>query len=208
MLWPMQTVAILTGDLIASTARPEAVRPTMAVLEAVAHAAASWSPLPTRFTRFRGDGWQFCLPAGQSLRAALLVAARLRVAEALPTRLAIGIGTLDFAGTRDLSDAAGSALTASGRALDHMARGQGWTIAGTVQPWQVAMVALAEWHSARWSREQAEAVAAMLEEPELTQLKAAERLEITRQAWQARLSGAGYGAWRPALAAFESAFDD
>lgn len=202
----MTLTAIVTGDLIGSTARPEGVAQAMALLGGVAAGIAGWSESAPKFTRFRGDGWQFCVPAGQALRAALLVSARLRAEDALGTRIAIGIGTLDTDGTRDLSDAAGEAFTASGRALDHMARGQVWALAGAAPDWAVALVALGEWHSSRWSREQAEAMAVMLAEPELTQLAAAERMGITRQAWQARLSGAGFAAWRPALRAFESGF--
>lgn len=202
----MTLTAILTGDLIASTTRPEAVARSMQVLGDAAQAAAGWSDCAPKFTRFRGDGWQIRVPAGHALRAALLVAARLRADDALATRLAIGIGTLDHAGGRDLSDASGDAVTASGRALDHMPRGQVWGIAGKVQPWAGALVALGAWHSARWSREQAQAMAAMLADPDLTQAQAADRLGITRQAWQARLSGAGFAAWQPSLRAFESGF--
>ncbi len=202
----MTLTAILTGDLIASTTRPDGVARTMQVLDDAARAAAGWSDCAPKFTRFRGDGWQFRVPAGHALRAALLVAARLRADAALATRIAIGIGPLDHAGGRDLSDASGAAFTASGRALDHMARGQVWSVAGDVPSWAGALVALGAWHSARWSREQAQAMASMLAEPDMTQAQAADRLGITRQAWQARLSGAGFAAWQPALRAFESGF--
>lgn len=202
----MEPFAILTGDMIGSTAQPAAVSAAMQVLTEVSGTVERWSGRPARFTRFRGDGWQFALPAGYALRAALLVAARLRAGGHLQTRIAIGIGPLTYSGTRDLSDASGPAFTASGRARDQMPKGQVWAIAGAVEPWAEALIALAEWHSARWSREQAEAVAVMLAEPEVTQLLAAERVGITRQAWQARLSGAGFAAWRPALRAFENGF--
>lgn len=208
----MELAAILTGDLIASTDHPERIDAAMACVAEAAGMMAGWSDTAPRFTRFRGDGWQIRVPPGLALRAALLVAARLRSASGstgagLATRIAIGIGPLASTGTRDLSDAGGAAFTASGRALDRMARGQAWAIAGEAPPWAEALVALAEWHSARWSPEQAEAMAVMLAQPELTQLMAASRVGITRQAWQARLSGAGYAAWRPALRAFESGFD-
>lgn len=204
----MTAFAILTGDLIASTHAPDRLARAMALLGGVADDLGQLSQIAPRFTRFRGDGWQCMVPAGLALRAALLVAARLRAGDAgLQTRIAIGIGAVDSTGSRDLSDAFGPALTTSGRALDHMARGRVWAIAGAVAPWHDALVALAEWHSARWSREQAEAMALTLTTPDMTQSQAANRLGITRQAWQARLSGAGYPAWRPALFAFESAFD-
>ncbi|MBC2835287.1 hypothetical protein [Paragemmobacter straminiformis] len=204
----MKHFAVLTGDIIASTQAPDRLAAAMGLLGDVAADLARLSPVAPRLTRFRGDGWQCVTPAPLALRAALLVAARLRAGDArLETRIAIGIGAIDQTGTRDLSDAAGAAFTASGRALDHMARGRVWAIAGQIAPWHEALVALGEWHSARWSREQAEAMALALTAPDMTQSQAASRLGVTRQAWQARLSGAGWSAWRPALFAFESAFD-
>lgn len=203
----MEKLAVLTGDLIASTQAPDHLAQAMAALAAATAAFSAFTDLPPRFTRFRGDGWQCVVPAGCALRAALVVAARLRAGDTgLRTRIAIGIGPADTLGSRDLADAAGTAFTASGRALDHMARGQVWALAGDIAPWHVALVALAEWHSARWSREQAEAMAIALCSETATQSQIANGLGITRQAWQARLSGAGYGAWRPALRAFESGF--
>lgn len=204
----MEPIAVLTGDLIASTDMPDRIPAAMDVLRQVTDGIAAWSTLPPRFTRYRGDGWQCVVPAGSALRAALLVTARLRADEAgLATRIAIGLGRADYIGPADLSDAAGPAFTASGHALDGMGRGHIWAIAGNVAPWHGALVALAEWHSSRWTREQAEAMAIALTDPAITQSQAASRLGISRQAWQARLSGAGYAAWRPALRAFESHFD-
>lgn len=203
----MEKLAVLTGDLIASTQAPDRLAQAMAALAAATATFSAFTEMPPRFTRFRGDGWQCVVPAGCALRSALVVAARLRAGETgLRTRIAIGIGPADTLGSRDLADAAGPAFTASGRALDHMARGQVWAMAGDIAPWHEALVALAEWHSARWSREQAEAMAIALCSDTATQSQIANGLNITRQAWQARLSGAGYGAWRPALRAFESGF--
>lgn len=179
----------------------------MSALATAAAQISGWTGQSTRFTRFRGDGWQMLLvhPA-LALRAALLIAARLRMADTgLATRLAIGLGQVDSLGRADLSDASGTALTLSGRALDHMPRSQRWVMAGDLPAWQPALLTLAEWHASRWSREQAEAVAALLPPDTPTQATVAAALGITRQALQARLSGAGLAAWRPALAAYEGA---
>lgn len=203
----MEKLAVLTGDMIASTAAPDRLQAAMSVLAQATEEFAAFSPLPPRFTRFRGDGWQCVVPAGMALRAAMVVTARLRAADTgLRTRIAIGIGRVETLGSRDLADAAGPAFTVSGRALDDMARGRIWAVAGEVAPWHDALIALGEWHSARWSREQAEAMAIALTTDDATQSQIAKSLNITRQAWQARLSGAGYAAWRPALRAFESGF--
>ena len=90
-----RTAAILTGDLVGSTEKP--VRALERAMDALAEAArgiSAWTGADTRFTRYRGDGWQMhvALP-GLALRAALTAFARLRAADAgLATRAAIGIG--------------------------------------------------------------------------------------------------------------------
>lgn len=201
----MAPVAILTGDLIASTAAPDGGAAALAILADTAKDLGAWAGQPARFTRFRGDGWQMLLATpGLSLRAALLIAARLAAAQATPTRLAIGFGTMDHPGTTDLSDARGSAFAASGRALDHLPRGRHWALAGGTE-WQSAFLALAEWQATGWTPEQAQAMALALPPDPGRQSDLAARLGITRQAFAARLSGAGRAAWDPALRAFETA---
>lgn len=198
-------VAILTGDLIASSAAPERAEAAMAILSRAADQLGRWAGQDSRFTRFRGDGWQLSLAApGLALRAALYLSARLAAASALPSRIAIGIGPLAHPGTRDLSDARGAAFEQSGRALDAMPRNRHLALAGAVTDWQSALVTLADWHISRWSAEQAEACALALAPDAPSQTALAERLGITRQAVAARLSGAGLAAWDPALRAFES----
>ena len=200
----MAQVAVLTGDLIASTAAPDGGAAALAILAETAQDLGAWTGQPARFTRFRGDGWQMLLSTpGLALRAALLIAARLSAARATPTRLAIGLGSIDHPGTTDLSDARGSAFSASGRALDHLPRGRAWALAGGPD-WQSALIALAEWQATGWSVEQAQAVALALPPDAPRQADLAARLGISRQAFAARLSGAGLTAWEPALKAFET----
>ena len=200
----MAQVAVLTGDLIASTAAPDGGAAALTLLADIAQDLGAWAGHPARFTRFRGDGWQMLLVTpGLALRASLLIAARLAAARATPTRLAIGLGGMDYPGTTDLSDARGSAFSASGRALDHLPRGRAWALAGGPD-WQSALIALAEWQARGWSVEQAQAVALALPPDAPRQADLAARLGISRQAFAARLSGAGLAAWEPALKAFET----
>ena len=198
--------AVLTGDLIASSAAPDRAEAAMRSLAQTAGEIARWTGQDARFTRFRGDGWQMLLPRpGLALRAGLLITARLAARPTLATRIAIGIGPVTHPGTTDLADARGAAFEASGHALDTLPRSARWAIAGDIAPWQTALVALADWHSARWTQEQAEAVALSLPPDAPAQTALAARLHITRQAFAARLSGAGLAAWHPALTAFEGA---
>ena len=107
--------AILTGDLIGSTDAPaNALERAMDALAATARGISDWTPWSdagTRFTRFRGDGWQaHVADPGLAVRAALTMIAGLRAADAgLATRVAIGLGRIDSLGSDSLADARGSA---------------------------------------------------------------------------------------------------
>ena len=203
--------AVLTGDLIASTnARAASVDRAMSVLSATAQSLhhPELAQDPTRFTRSRGDGWQLYLsPPGLILRASLMLAANLRASGiGLATRISIGVGTINDLGATGLSAASGAAFTLSGRGLDTMAKSRRIAItgAGAAEKWQSALFDLTDWHARRWSREQAEAVAQFLIAGDTPHADTAERLGITRQAYEARLKSAGALAMGSALHAFAS----
>lgn len=202
--------AVLTGDLVGSSrAGPAAVERAMARLAATATEIAGWTPGDdARFTRFRGDGWQMHLAdPGHALRAALRVIAALAVPDGLPTRAAIGVGRVDSLGDASLADADGPAFAASGRALDAMGRGRRLAVDGDgVSEMHRALVALLDERSARWTRLQAEAMAAALDPHAAPARALAARLGISPQAMSYRLTGAGLPAIRGALAAWEAEF--
>ena len=203
----MTLAAVLTGDLIGSTGVEVArVEHTMAVLanasELVAHAA------PTRFTRYRGDGWQIYLADPRDF---IWVAMYLRAAltadpHCLATRIAIGIGTVDSLGETGLAGASGAAFTASGRALDSMTTGQELALAGTtVDDIQRSLLAFVADRMAGWSREQAEVVQLMWDHGGHQDI--ANKLGISRQAVGARLHAAGYRLIETAGRAFYAHYD-
>lgn len=212
----MEPIAVLTGDLIASTAAaPAMVDRAMQALSEAARTLGNWAGHDTRFTRFRGDGWQLYLAKPRlTLRATLFLTAWLRASDAgLATRIAIAIGPHDRLGASGLSGASGLAFERSGRGLDVMrspdtiafdATPVSGNLPTTEAPWQHAVMALAHWQASHWSREQAEAMVLALSPKAPTQDQIALTLGITRQAVQARLRGAGLRALQPALAAFEA----
>ena len=208
-----RAAAILTGDLIGSTEKPVvALEGAMQALEATADGFAAWSgrkDVGTRFTRFRGDGWQLHLAeSALALRAALALNAGLRAADVdLGTRIAIGIGRIDSLGSDSLADAHGSAFEISGRALDHMPRLRRLTIDGAgIATLHRIIVELLDDRTARMSREQAEALALYLPPDNPTLSDIAPRLGISPQAVNYRLAGVGGTAIRHALRDWEADF--
>ena len=105
----MSVAAVLTGDLVDSTAAPPAdVDRLMHRLETAAQKAArALGTDPPRFTRFRGDGWQIVVsPAALYLRTTAVLLSGLRLFDiGIGTRVGIGIGAVDRLGTRDLCGA-------------------------------------------------------------------------------------------------------
>ncbi len=204
----MSSSAVLTGDLIGSTeVEPEAVDLAMAALSCAAATIADWAAEDTRFTRFRGDGWQICLadPA-LVLRASLLLLASLRAkGGGLATRLSVAVGTVERLGNSGLAEASGTAFTVSGRNLDKMASLSTFVYAAPDRDhhWQTAVMDLAAWQTQQWTREQAEAAMLALDLPRLTDQALAAHLGISRQAFQSRLKGTGLAAMTSALLAFE-----
>lgn len=204
------TAAILTGDLVGSTEKPvAALERAMQTLAETARGISAWTGADTRFTRYRGDGWQIYVAVpGLGLRAALTIIARLRAADAgLATRAAIGIGRIDGMGSGDLADGHGPAFETSGHALDRMPRTRRLVIDGDgVTTLHRIVVDLLDERTARWTREQAEAMALHLapDNPTLTDI--APRLGISPQAVNYRLAGAGGTAIRHALRDWEADF--
>lgn len=203
-------IAVITGDLVASSkADSTVVDDAMRALSKAADSLSQLSEADTRFTRFRGDGWQISLDfPGLALRACLLMIAALRASgTGLDTRLSIGIGPFDSLGSRTLADASGEVFVLSGHALDQMPRSRRIGYGGGPRahdPWLYGLLSLIDWHAARWSREQAEAIVATLSHADMTQTELAAGLNISRQALKARLNSSGLTAMKDALYAFES----
>ena len=184
--------AVLTGDLIASTKASAAeVDAAMSLISLTSQMIA---PL-TRFTRYRGDGWQIHLEdPGLGLCSMLLIATTLRAAGGLETRIALGLGAATLGSDAGLATASGSAFIASGRALDSLGSQRRLALAGEgVDRLHMRLVAMIDRHASNWSREQAEVIQMLLApEGAPTQSMMAERLGISRQAVAARIQASGF----------------
>lgn len=219
----MLLYAVITGDLIRSSkAPPEKLDAALASIATTAHFLTKYTGADTRFTRFRGDGWQIVLTPQYYLRAIALILAGLKVdTQTLSTRFGVGFGPVDSLGTTDLGDAKGSAFIHSGRALDSLNRDQAVMMSsgsglgaraerlrGTVEWSDAAMLPMFSFIARRWTVPQAEAMRIALKDDSQTQGAIAEALGITRQALNLRLTGAGYTPILTAMKLTETYFRD
>ena len=190
--------AVLTGDFIGSTeAEPNRLERSMAELATQAGFISDAIDHDTRFTRFRGDGWQIHLPSpSHFLWITVYLNAMLRSDPNgfLPTRIAIGVGQTDRLGRTGLSDASGTAFIESGRALDDMVvAGQTIALKGEkTDAIQRSTIAFIDERISGWSPEQAEVVRLKLKPGhDPTQADIAAILGISRQAVGSRFQTAG-----------------
>lgn len=194
--------AVLTGDLVDSTAAaPARTDAAMRLLTACATDIDD----NTRFSRFRGDGWQMYLSEpGRCLHVCLYIMARLAASpDALPTRISVGIGTVQVLGASSLEASMGDAFTLSGRGLDDMRKGQRLAISGEdVGVFQTLAFAFAEDIVTRWTIPQAQAMAHVLSPHMQSHAAIAERLGVTRPAIDQRVAAARWPLLEQASAAF------
>lgn len=188
--------AVLTGDLIASTQAGQAATDgAMALIQSVAIAEGLSEGTDVRFTRFRGDGWQiYCSDPTKVFRLAVLVLATLQSRPELPkTRISAATGPVTFLPDTGLASASGQVFSVSGRNLDSMARRRlVFECQESTGSCKGALFVYLEWQSGRWSPEQAKAVALTFRHDPPQPGTSAEELSISRQAFSARLEGAGY----------------
>lgn len=203
--------AVLTGDIVASTRQADqTVDLAMQVLAEKAREFGHWSSpsQDTRFTRFRGDGWQVLLAEPKlTLRAAVVFQGAL-IAMGLKGRIFIGVGQIDRPGTSSLADASGEAFERSGRGLDAM--GSAWTmgIDGTgVRLEDHLILDLIGERIGRWTPPQAEAATLYLASRTRirTLAEIGADLGISPQAVNDRLRGAGAATIASVLRRWEAA---
>lgn len=201
--------AVLRGELIPpAKAKALAVVGASLTLTEAARRIARWGKdWDCRFTRMDKLGWQILLPdPRQSLRAMLLLHARLLASpDRFGSRIAIGLGSVDYVGPKTLSSASGPAFDAAARALKGLGKLSRVAIAGpcdTTLP--QAILDLADQIARGWSIEQAEAISLALPPDNPTLETLSKHLGISKQAVGYRLTGAGLRPIRAALAAWET----
>lgn len=202
----MKISAVISGDLIRSRQANETqITSAFDTLSRTATALQDITGNPLKFTRFRGDGWQVHLSnPGAALTCCLIFHAHLRAAGLkIDSRIAVGIGPITSTGSTTLSDAAGFAFIASGKALDKIGKRLIVVDGQNIGPDQQALFHLAEHIIFGWTANQAEAAAIALKNKDFRQEDIANQLGITRQAVQMRLASAGLSALESACNAFQ-----
>lgn len=124
---PEKYVAVITGDVIAFKSLPATVRSRMSrvIVDAGRSFNDAFGPaMPWDADVFRGDGWQALIEDPvQGLRAALFFRAYIKSADTehnVDTRMAIGIGPVDYVPPGNIAAGDGAAYRASGRLLGKM----------------------------------------------------------------------------------------
>ncbi len=202
--------AVLTGDLIGSTQQSaDRINEAMMAIQTAANIIAAWHtpPQDTRFTRYRGDGWQIVVRQPTfALRAAVVIQAKL-IAVGMESRISIGIGEVTSMGTANLADAAGEAFEISGKELDTIGTLRRIALNQTRSPvYEDGLIAdLLGERMGKWTQAQAEAAAMMLASPIriVSLLEIAEKLKISPQAVNDRTRGAGCAVIRSVLQRWE-----
>lgn len=129
---PTKPYAVLTGDIVGSSRLSKAER--QALPEQIRRAAretrkAFPDAVPLEIDIFRGDSWQLLLTdPGRSVRLALFLRCSLRAiagrGRGVDTRIALGVGAVDFVPKDRVSEGDGEAYRASGKALERLSSGR------------------------------------------------------------------------------------
>ncbi len=215
---PNRLYAILTGDIVGSARyRGDSRRRLHDAITTAGRdtRTAFGQSIPREVDFFRGDSWQ-CLVTDpeKSLRIALYFRATFRQImqnNAADTRLAIGIGSLDFVPDNGISAGDGEAYRLSGSLIDRMsahcrmALGLSPSLNGTpIAASGPVIVQLVDALVQQWTSRQAKAVCGALRN--LSQKEIAEHTwgeVISQQAVAQHLQKAGWHAVQQALDCFE-----
>lgn len=214
--------AVLTGDIARSSAfaadlrsrLPQALRSVSGdVLRYFSDAARR--PIDI----FRGDSWQLLVekPA-LALRIAVFMRAKLRASfdkASVDTRVAVGIGTVDFVPESDISGGDGTAFRRSGRALDEMGRSFRMAVAASESLGEPtgslldAVAKLIDVEATKWTQRQAYAVSKALTGRTQEEI-GAEWIDhpISQQTVAQHLAAAGWNGLEYALSVSETVFEE
>ena len=207
--------AVITGDIIGFSKLPKEQRQGLDLImkkgsEAVRKAFKGTVPLEADV--FRGDSWQLLISdAALSLRVGLFLRAYLRSAigagtNKLDTRMAIGVGTVDFVPNDRVSRGDGEAYRHSGNGLEQMDKASSMCFRypgrEMEEPLDV-LVHLLDVLAMNWSDKQALAITGALQGLKQEEIGSLWKPPITQQSVNRHLQRAGWLAIEKAVHFFE-----
>lgn len=214
--------AVLTGDIINSSILDQRERqrlfeafPTLSTLLREHYPAE----VSYNISNFRGDGWQLVVNhPRKTLEIGLFIRTYLRFAitqKKIDSRVAIGVGKVDFIPAGNVSAGYGSAYTLSGHLLESLAVHQrmvlGFSTTGQplIQSTASILVELMDAIITSWGSSQCQAVFWALQG--LTQIQIAERWlpePITQPSVSSNINHSAWPAIKNSLAFFEEMFNN
>ncbi|MBN2318805.1 MAG: hypothetical protein JXR49_07000 [Acidobacteria bacterium] len=201
--------AVLTGDIVGfsklSVERRRLLHDTMRQGSLAAQKAFAGA-IPLEADVFRGDSWQLLVAdIAASLEVGLFLRAYLRAhseTEKLDTRMAIGIGTVDFVPDDRVSKGDGQAYRHSGLALEKMTRAG--TMCFRFPNWELeesmdVMIHLIDVSAQNWSSRQALAVTGAIRGLKQEEIGNLWKPPISQQSVNRHLQRAGWFAVEKAI---------
>ena len=164
---PTHIYAVATGDIVGSTTLSTTDRPKLreVMRQAGDRIVELWpEDLPVAAALFAGDRWQIFTPhPGSLLRIAVYYRAALIASDlGIDTRMAIGIGTVDYIPEANIVEGEGPAFRRSGRTLDGMGKGGAMVVRAGDDPrepaWNGALRLLDALIRHQWTPSRARAV--------------------------------------------------
>jgi hypothetical protein len=194
--------SVITGDVVGSSKLSTAERKRLLVVLNEASRAAQRSfgkevPLPIDI--FRGDSWQLVVTEPkEAIRIGLFLRAEFRATwgrGTSDTRLAIGIGTINFIPARRVSEGDGEAFRRSGSALEGMKNDVRMELSlpdKALEKNLNAIVYLIDTIAGRWTDKQARAVTGALRGLTQEEIASMWKPRITQQSVNRHLGRAGW----------------
>ena len=214
--------AVLTGDIINSSILDQQERQRLfEVFPALSAILRERYPqeISYNMSNFRGDGWQLVINhPHKSLEISLFIRAYLRFAfteKKIDSRIAIGVGMVDFIPAGNISAGYGSAYTVSGHLLEVLKAYQRMGIAFSTEAplpttsTAVILVELIDTIITSWGPSQCQAVFWALQG--LTQTQIADRWlpePITQPSVSNNINRAGWASIKKTLVFFEEMFNN
>jgi len=184
----MNTVGVLTGDIISSRSK----------------LADEWQPMltsilnqygdePTDWELFRGDSFQIRVAPEKALTTAIHIKAGVKQTTPLDVRIAIGIGMEDHTSNK-ITSSTGSAFILSGECFDSLKK---QTLAIATANDQLdemfnLLLSLASLTMDNWSPATAEAIRIAVENPQMNQEALARKMKKSQSSVSEALKRGGY----------------